>query len=430
MQQIENKFSKSNKSVNIARLTIFLFILFFFTGHLLAQVSTLKLNTADNTSYFDITDSGDQSKLRMQADGKLGINQDTPTAGLHMVSNDGLLVQGTYNNGNSWSLGAGTRMHWISGKAAFRVGVVTGTHWDDANVGDYSFATGYNTTASGLHSIAMGWGTIASGHYSTAMGRETTASGDHSTTMGGFTNAHGHFSTAMGYYTTASGSVSTAMGGYVSTNFRSGSFIIGDYSTSIVLNSTTNNQMTMRFAGGYRLFTNSGASVGTQLTGGANSWSTTSDSTKKENFLNADGEYFLNSISALRLGSWNYKGQNPKEFRHYGPMAQEIFSHFGNDGIGTIGCDTLLATADMDGIMMVAIKALGKRTDELKIKNEKLSAKNEMLIGELASQKEEFVSQNKLVQQLLTELTNVKNVVLEIRKENNNASSKMASVIN
>ena len=62
-----------------------LFIAFlFFAGSISAQVSTLKLSTTDGTSYFDITDNGDNSKLMMRGDGRLGINQSSPTAGLHL----------------------------------------------------------------------------------------------------------------------------------------------------------------------------------------------------------------------------------------------------------------------------------------------------------------------------------------------------------
>jgi hypothetical protein len=45
-------------------------------------------------------------------------------------------------------------------------------------------------------------------------------------------------------------------------------------------------------------------------------------------------------------------------------MAQEIFHYFGKDDFGTIGNDTTLATADMDGIIMIALQALEKRTTE------------------------------------------------------------------
>ncbi len=53
-------------------------------------------------------------------------------------------------------------------------------------------------------------------------------------------------------------------------------------------------------------------------------------------------------------------------------MAQEIFNYFGKDDFGTIGNDTTLATADMDGIMMVAIQALENRTRALQDENQEL----------------------------------------------------------
>lgn len=48
-------------------------------------------------------------------------------------------------------------------KGAFRAGSVNSTQWNNANRGDYSFAAGRNTTASGNGSFAAGVGNIASG---------------------------------------------------------------------------------------------------------------------------------------------------------------------------------------------------------------------------------------------------------------------------
>lgn len=42
-----------------------------------------------------------------------------------------------------------SRFWFDKSKGAFRAGNVTGGQWDDANVGLYSFAAGYNNTASG-----------------------------------------------------------------------------------------------------------------------------------------------------------------------------------------------------------------------------------------------------------------------------------------
>ncbi len=186
---------------------------------------------------------------------KVGIGTNAPTAGLHVNNNDGILFEGTYESGLIPKEGAGTRMMWYPKKAAFRAGRVNGTQWNDANIGIFSIAMGRNTTASGSYSTAMGYNTTASGSYSTAMGYNTTASGLYSTAMGRNTTASGNHSTAMGLLTTASGSYSTAMGSYVSTNGHTGAFIIGDNSTTTVTNSTTDNQMMMRFVGGYSLLT-------------------------------------------------------------------------------------------------------------------------------------------------------------------------------
>ena len=148
------------------------------------------------------------------------------------------------------------RMWFDKSKGAFRAGSATGSEWDDGNVGSYSFASGYNTTADGDYSTAMGGTTTASGDYSTAMGQGTTASGYSSTAMGYYTTASGTSSTAMGQSTTASGNYSTAMGlgsaasGYSSTamgHYTTASGIFstamgreieasGDYSIAIALN--------------------------------------------------------------------------------------------------------------------------------------------------------------------------------------------------
>jgi len=114
--------------------------------------------------------------------------------------------------------GAGARMMWYPGKAAFRVGEVgvsdfsSGEEWNDANVGVYSVAFGRNTEASGSDATATGSGTIASGSESTAMGDGTTASGSGSTAMGNGPTASGIGATAMGNGTTASAVGATAMG--------------------------------------------------------------------------------------------------------------------------------------------------------------------------------------------------------------------------
>ena len=109
-----------------------------------------------------------------------------------------------------------------------------------------------------------------------------------------------------------------------------------------------------------------------------------SDKTKKENFQPVDGEAVLGKIRGFELSSWNFIGHDPKEFRHYGPMAQDFFAAFGQDGVGQIGTETTINSGDLAGILMVAVQALEKRTAELKQK--------EAQIAVLASKVEELTA--------------------------------------
>jgi hypothetical protein len=173
----------------------------------------------------------------------------------------------------------------------------------------------------------------------------------------------------------------------VSTNLKAGSFIIGDVSGSGTVNDAAN-QMLMRFAGGYKLYTNSSATVGVRVVAGGNAWSTLSDKNRKENLAPVNGEAFLQKIAAFKLSSWNYKGQDAKTFRHYGPMAQDFYLAFGKDPYGTIGNDTTINQADFDGVNLIAIQALEKRTSELNAKNQVLQSENEELKEKVATQEQ------------------------------------------
>lgn len=231
--------------------------------------------------------------------------------------------------------------------------------------GDYSTALGYFTKASGIGSFVAGYYNTANGRGSTAMGELTYAQGDNSTAIG-------NYAYAVGAYTTAIGNNLSA--------FREGSMVLGDsYMGSNLLISPNPNTFAARFRNGYYLYSSSAMNTGVILAAGANSWSTTSDSTKKENFLPIDGENVLKKIASMRTVTWNYKGQDPKYFRHYGPMAQEFYSAFGRDKLGIIGNDTTISSADFDGINFTAIKALEKRTAELQTENENLKKRLALL---------------------------------------------------
>jgi len=287
-----------------------------------------------------------------------------------------------------------------SGKASTAMGLITTAS------GDASTAMGSTTTASSYTSTAMGYKTIAKADASTAMGSTTTASGDCSTAMGYHTiasgiestamghdvTASGHHSTAMGALTTASGDCSTAMG-YSATASQSGSFIIADAITTIKRVNATAHHFQAHFANGYHLYTHGTNMVGVHVDANGTSWSSISDSTRKDHFLPTDGEFVMAKFRNLRLGSWHLK-ETPPDQRHYGPMAQEWFSAFGNDGRGVIGNDTTLASADMDGILCIAVKALEQRTRELRAKTEELDLmKTEMKAMEVRIQRLEAALQ-------------------------------------
>lgn len=165
--------------------------------------------------------------------GNVGVGTTTPRTRLELGNDGAILAAGTYGSG--WTepnLGAGTRLLWYPSKAAFRAGQAITDEWNNANIGTYSVAMGYNTKASNAYSTAMGVSTTASGIYSTAIGTQTTASGEGSTVMGRGTTASGIYSTAMGSNATAGGGYSTAMGFYASAG--------GDLSTAMGYYTTAN----------------------------------------------------------------------------------------------------------------------------------------------------------------------------------------------
>ena len=275
---------------------------------------------------------------------------------------NGFAVTGSYGVGSIPTTGAGARVMWYPGKAAFRAGAVNGTEWDDANIGILSTALGGHATASGSFSTAMGGSTTASGFVATAMGNHTTASGT--------------VATAMGNATTASGAFSTAMGRFASTNGHGGSFVYGDFSTSASVENTAANQFMVRAAGGTVFYSNSGLTAGVTLDPGAGAWASVSDVRRKENFRDLDADSVLARIARMSVREWNYKAQDAS-VRHIGPTAQDFYSAF-----KLSASDTTITTSDIDGVALLAIQALERRTTELHHKTAQVAGL-EARLGEL-----------------------------------------------
>ncbi|MFT5885763.1 MAG: hypothetical protein ACI9IP_002225 [Arcticibacterium sp.] len=227
--------------------------------------------------------------------------------------------------------------------------------------GMFSIAIGHGSNASAQRAVALGYGAIAGGSSSIALGGETTGSG--AIAIGNSSKASGQGSFTLCSYCEASGDHSTSMGNKMYTNGKSGTFMIGDEGLGATAHyANVSNRMITRFRNGYYFYTDAANTIGVKLLAGDNSWSTASDSTLKENFLPSIGEKVLNSVAKMRVGTWNYKTQDSGEYRHWGVMAQDFYKHFGQDKYGTVGSDTLIASADFDGVSFAAIKALEERT--------------------------------------------------------------------
>lgn len=375
-----------------------------------------------------IIKTNNQERMRITAAGKLGLGIAAPVASVHMVGADGFIAQGTFGTGTVQSPGGGTRMMWYPKKAAFRAGYITGNQWDDVNIGNYSFSTGissvakgigavamgqtcsagdscgvamgYNSTASGKYGVAMGNVSIASGNSAVALGRGCIASGTAAVGIGYHVTASGNMSTAFGYYTTASGDNSVAMGYRSSTNNMAGSFIFADNSSNnVVTSSTAPNQFMVKASGGTVFYSNSALTAGVSLAAGGGSWLSVSDRKKKEHFRSVDGEMVLRKIAEMEILSWNYKSQ-AAGIRHIGPMAQDFYSafHFGES-------DTTITATDIDGINILAVQALEKRTNELIEKIEEIEA--------LRLQ----------IEELKTEKTKLEKRIISMEEKFNNSSS-------
>lgn len=86
-----------------------------------------------------------------------------------------------------------SRMWFDKSKSAFRAGYANNTSWDTAQVGTYSFAAGYRTTAAGTGSVALGYGTGITGsnvEYTSIGGGYLNSIGEsnYSHIGGGYTN--------------------------------------------------------------------------------------------------------------------------------------------------------------------------------------------------------------------------------------------------
>jgi len=180
-----------------------------------------------------------------------------------------------------------------------------------------------------------------------------------SNTMGTVNTANGAF--ALGSNTT--GSFNTAFGSDALRDDTTGSFNTASGVSALISNSSGSNNTAVGASPNVSLGNLNNATalsgavvdasnkvrlgnIAVTVIEGQVAFTSVSDKNKKEKFKPVDGEDVLRKIRGFELTSWNFIGHDPKEFRHYGPMAQDFFAAFGHDGIGQIGSETTINSGD------------------------------------------------------------------------------------
>ncbi len=397
----------------------------FATGFQTSSQGSYSFSEGYNTTAPRIASVAMGYNTKAEGDYSFAEGNGTTAVGVSSVAmGNATATQGNYSFALGNNTYSGGDYSFASGNGSHATGISSVAMGDNAQAAQHgSVAFGVNTLANSLYSFSAGTGTKANGEGSVAIGEFSTANGAYSVALGynayaNFAavalglgnNATGSNSFAMGNNATASGALSIAMGtnivasGSNSMIFGANLFDGGHKGNAMFgdtdpwnagsVGSGTDDQMICRFNNGYYFITGGNTNrTGMLANHGDNSWSQISDSTKKEKIIPIDGEELLNKIAKLKLGTWNYKGQDSKIFRHYGPMAQDFHNAFGHDALGTIGNDTLINQADFLGVSFTAIQALEKRTEkieeqqkqisDLQKANETLSANNDRLQQQL-----------------------------------------------
>ena len=161
--------------------------------------------------------------------------------------------------------GFGTRLMWIPSRSAFRVGTTDDNSWAPANIGLFSFATGYQTQAKGKFSSSFGYQSKANGTFSFAMGSQAIADSSGSFAFGNGAIASGINAMAFGDDAKATEESSIAIGRDVESTGMA-SVCIGNMTKSggegsVALGRSTEATGNYAFAAGYLSIANKESSI-------------------------------------------------------------------------------------------------------------------------------------------------------------------------
>lgn len=137
----------------------------------------------------------------------IGIGTNTPLRSLHLNSGTFMV---TGDTGTAPTLGAGSKFLWVPARSALRAGYTTGSgNWNHANLGQYSFAYGSQSNATGNYGFAGGNASFANGENSIAIGNSVIANGTSAVAIGRNINADAYGSFAIGRFAETNGNSTT-----------------------------------------------------------------------------------------------------------------------------------------------------------------------------------------------------------------------------
>lgn len=241
-----------------------------------------------------------------------------------------------------------------------------------------SIITGFQTTVTNSqkvvvsgqgHTVTNATGSAVLGNFNTVSAGSALVSG-----AGNNVNAGGDYGVALGEANA------------IAANHRN-SMVVGKGTTT-----TASAQYVSGFAGGYKLYSDAGNSVGVSLAASGTSWASISDKRSKDNIKNIN--HGLSTVMQLRPTMYNYKGQKNTSLGFIAQEVKEIMPE-------VVEKTTMGPNQDYLGIKYTEmIPVLTKAIQELKTENDALKAKNVNVEKELACLKSQLESLSSLSAQV------------------------------